>query len=108
MRPKIYVFCNSCDSVNQWHVGLAIAEDGCCLASHVSSHHGWMRHDMGLTSDWKHDSYRAHYPDRFLEPNAGVFIEGYELVFVEENIQEHPGIMAAYALNQKFEEKVEA
>lgn len=48
----------------------ARTEDGELLASHVSSCEGWACHDIGLTSDWKHDTYRARYPD------------GYELVEV--------------------------
>lgn len=49
-------------------VGYAMAEDGNVLCSHLSSSQGFCRHDMGLTSNWKHNYYKEHYPD------------GYELV----------------------------
>lgn len=40
----------------------ARTENGDLLASHISSNESWARHDIGLTSDWKHDAYRARYP----------------------------------------------
>lgn len=83
---KIYVFINSGRGTD-WIVGMAMAEDGTCLAGHVSSHEQWFRHDMGLTSDWKHDHYKEHCPD------------GYELIEVEDP-RNHEGIQAAYKLNQ--------
>lgn len=41
------------------------------LANHFSSGKNWCKHDMGITSDWKHDIYDAAYPD------------GYELVWLD-------------------------
>ena len=38
-------------------IGYALAEDGECITSHLSSGVNWSKHDMGLTSDWKHDLY---------------------------------------------------
>lgn len=83
---KIYVFINSGKGTD-WIVGMAMAEDGTFIASHVSSHYQWFRHDMGLTSDWKHEHYKKQYPD------------GYELVEVEDP-RNHEGLQAAYKLNQ--------
>ncbi len=37
--------------------GYALAEDGDYLCSHLSSGLSWSKHDMGLTSNWKHDIY---------------------------------------------------
>ena len=73
---------------------MAICEDGYCLAVHVSSIEGWAKHDIGLTSDWKHEIYREHCPD------------GYELEWVDKP-KEHTGLMAAYELNQKLKEAVQ-
>ena len=82
--PKIFVFCNGCQA-EDWHVAQALAEDGHFLAAHICSDHGWIPHDMGITSDWKHDSYQVHYP------------EGYELVLVAKTeVKTHEGIKAAY------------
>ncbi len=53
-KPKIFVFCNGCS--DGWHNFLALSEDGKGLAGHVCSHHGWAQHDMGFTSDWKHEN----------------------------------------------------
>ncbi len=86
--PKIYVFINSGNGTD-WIIGCAIAEDGHCLAGHCSSHYEWFKHDMGLTSNWKHDQYKAHYPD------------GYELVEVD-NLKNHEGLAAACVLNQQL------
>ena len=86
VKPRVFLFINS--SAPEWYVGMALAEDGCFLASHVSSSPAWARHDMGLTSDWKHTAYKAHYPD------------GYEVEWVDD-VRGHAGLMAAYALNQQ-------
>lgn len=94
-KPKIYVWCNSCS--HQWHSGIAMAEDGRVLAGHMSSNHSFQRHDMGVErSDWKHDKYNAHYPD------------GWELVYVEDDIMQHEGIASAVELNKALGEAAEA
>jgi hypothetical protein len=87
MKPKIFCWINEGEGTD-WQVVMAVAEDGCFLASHVSSSETWARHDIGLTSDWKHDRYQEHYPD------------GYELEWVE-NAKTHEGLQAAYVLNQQ-------
>lgn len=82
-KPQIFIFCNGCS--HEWHNATAISEDGHFLAGHICSDHAWIPHDMGITSDWKHDAYKAKYPD------------GYELVMVpKEEIKTHAGITAAY------------
>jgi hypothetical protein len=68
---------------------MAMAEDGHVLAGHCSSHELWAKHDIGLTSDWKHEQYKAHYPD------------GYEVEWVDRPF-DHEGLMAAYAKNQEI------
>ena len=89
--PIIFVWCNNCSP--GWHGVQAMAEDGTGLAGHICSHHGFIPHDMGFDPDgWKRDLYAAHYPN------------GYHLLFVEDP-RNHPGLMAAYALNQKMAEK---
>ncbi len=50
--------------------GVAVAEDGATLTGHLSSNENWFMHDMGITGTWKHDQYKAHYPN------------GYELIYV--------------------------
>lgn len=83
-KPKIFVFVNGREGTD-WQMGEALAEDGHFIASHVSSSRGFFRHDMGLTGDWQHDKYAAHYP------------EGYELVEVPEGgAKTHAGLIAAY------------
>lgn len=84
---KIFVFINAGEGTD-WIEGMAMCEDGTCLASHVSSHEFWFKHDMGLTSDWKHEFYSAHCPN------------GYELIHVED-VLNHAELMAAYRLNQE-------
>lgn len=96
-KGKIFCWINSGKGTD-WNVVIAMAEDGTSLASHVSSSEPWAKHDIGITSDWKHEKYRDHYPD------------GFELVWVEGDPREHEGLMAAYALNQANapKEEVEA
>lgn len=94
---KIYLYCValgtgsgrvSGSSVGGDVMGYALAEDGVCLASHLSSDKYFSMHDMGLHSDWKHDKYREHYPD------------GFELEWVEEsNLDSHKGWKEAFRLN---------
>ena len=68
----------------------ALSEDGWGLGSHVSSSESFAKHDIGLTSDWHHDTYRAHYPD------------GYEVEWVDDP-KNHEGVERAYALNQALD-----
>lgn len=67
---KIYIICerlgtgsgNVRDSIPGGDVvGYAFAEDGTVLASHLSSSQAFCRHDMGLTSRWKHEAYQQKY-----------------------------------------------
>ena len=87
--PKIFLYCYPAQGWGAHDViGYALAEDGAGLASHLSSNKSFSQHDMGLTSDWKHESYKKHYP------------EGFELEWVDDP-DNHPGVAAAYALNQQ-------
>lgn len=94
--PKIFIFVSGVmkDSYGCEHdvLGTAIAEDGTALASHLSSSIGFLKHDMGYKgSDWKHDLYKAHYPD------------GYELEWVDDP-EKHEGLQKAFENNKKLEE----
>lgn len=91
-KPKIYVLCNGC--APNWHDGIAMAEDGHVLAGHASSSHDWLQHDMGLTSERKHEAYRKYYPD------------GWELEWVEAP-RAHAGLLSAYEKNQALRRKAE-
>lgn len=71
--------------------GCALGEDGQGLATHLSSNIDWSKHDMGLTSDWKHDHYAKVYP------------EGYELVWIDNPDQDERW-QKALELNQKRKE----
>ena len=63
-KPIIYIFVNRIYS-NGDVIGCAIAEDGTPLAGHLSSNEDFLKHGMGLTSSWKHDKYKVHYPDGY-------------------------------------------
>jgi hypothetical protein len=83
----IYVFCAQMGRED--FAGYALAEDGECIAGHISSSVEWSRHDMGLTSTKKHDAYRAKYPG------------GYELEWIDEaDLRKHAGYQGALALNK--------
>jgi hypothetical protein len=87
-EPKIYVFLTG-----RWErtgdvMSAALAEDGTGLGGHLSSSESWAKHDMGVTSNRKHEGYREHYP------------HGYEVVWLD-NPEADAGWQAAHALNQR-------
>jgi hypothetical protein len=87
---KIYCFINS---QMEWGdvVVVALAEDGECVGSHISSNESWAMHDIGINSDWKHEEYRKHYPD------------GYELIWLErEELDTNEGLQRALKLNSEL------
>lgn len=91
--PRIFVFCQSCS--HEWHHFMAVAEDGTVLAEHICSQHGFASHDMGIDEDgWKRDLYAAHYPDGFVVEMVG-------------SPKTHPGLQAAYALNQQMRKEAQ-
>jgi len=93
---KIYLACFEGGMRSGDVIGHALCEDGTGLASHLSSSEGFSKHDMGLTSDWKHDTYKEHCPD------------GFELEWVDDP-ENHEGWMAALKLNKaKSEDKAKA
>lgn len=61
---------------------VGLSEDGVVLAGHCSSHVAWAKHDIGVTSDWKHENYREAYPN------------GFEVIWVDDP-QSHPECKAA-------------
>jgi len=91
---KIFCFVNSGKGTDCQAV-MALCADGVFLASHISSSEGFARHDIGITSDWKHDTYKKHCP------------EGFDLEWVDDPLN-HPELMAAYELNQKLGKEAKA
>ena len=91
MLPTIYGFNNG--GSPGWYSGCLIAEDGEGLGGHVCSHEGYMRYDLGILEGSRpdrHEGFQKHYPD------------GYRMDFVPaEDVLAHPGLEAAYQLNQK-------
>lgn len=81
---KIYLCCSG---EPPYVTAYAMAEDGEVIAGHVSTNADFAKFDMGLTSNRKHDTYKACYPD------------GYELEWIDD-VKEHPGYRAALALNK--------
>lgn len=93
---KIYLACLGGGLRQGDVIGYALAEDGTALASHLSSTVDFSKHDLGLTSDWKHDTYAKHCP------------EGFELEWVD-NPKDHEGWLAAIKLNKaKSDEELKA
>ena len=87
---KIYLYCVDGGMREGDVIGYALGEDGHGLASHLSSDEGWSKHDMGLTSNWKHDHYAEVYPG------------GYELEWVDNHdLDNHEGFKKALELNHK-------
>jgi len=88
-KPKIYCFVHA-DNGRDWYDIVGIAEDGHVLSGHISSSVMWAKHDIGITSDWKHEQYKEHYPD------------GYELIWVDD-YKEIP--KEVFELNKKLGER---
>lgn len=85
---KIYLFCLPC-SWGPDVIGYAVTQDGRGLANHLCSSVDWAKHDMGLTSGWKHDLYAAAVP------------EGFRLEWVDD-VDRHPGLQEALRLNREL------
>jgi len=83
---KIFCFINGGYS-DCWEA-IAIGENGRIVGNHVCSNEGWAKHDLGVTSDSKHDNYNEAYPN------------GWELIWVDDP-KNHSGLQAAYKLNQQ-------
>ena len=90
--PKIFCFSNVLGGGDG--IAYAMAEDGHVLGSHWCNSEGFVPGDLGVTEGSRpdrHEGYREHYPD------------GYEMEFVRStSVQSHPGLVAAFALNQKM------
>ena len=85
--PKIYLVAFASNAIGPGFHGYALAEDGAGLCGHYSSTIDFAKHDLGLTSDWKHEYYQEHYP------------EGYELEWVDDP-DNHTGWRMAFRRNQ--------
>jgi hypothetical protein len=90
-KPKIYLTAIPGGIGDGDYIGQALAEDGTGICRHLSSSLEFAKHDMGLTSDWKHEHYKKYYPD------------GYELEWVDKPA-EHEGWQAALKLNKAKQE----
>jgi len=63
MSEKIIVYAIEGAGIGGDWLGCAFIEGKGCLCSHSCSSEGWVLHDMGITSDWKHNVYDKHCPD---------------------------------------------
>lgn len=87
-KHKIYCFNNG--GSPGWMNAVAIADDGNCLAQHICSSEGFMAHDLGITSNWKHDNYNKHFGQG-----------NWELEWVGDPVT-HAGLNAAIELNSRL------
>lgn len=86
MSAVIFCFVNSGKGTD-WQFVVAMDDAGVVLAEHLSSSDSWAKHDIGLTSDWKHERYREAHPD------------GYTLEWVDSP-SDHVGLGLACERNQ--------
>jgi hypothetical protein len=89
MTPKIYAFINS-QLEDGSAMANALAEDGTLLVQAIASSVGEALFKVGVGSDWYSDVYADHYPN------------GYEIEHVSAPLQDHAGLMAAYAKHCAF------
>lgn len=92
-KHTIYIFNNG--GSPGWYHAVALADDGHSLTSHICSGEGFMSHDMGITSNWKHEVYNKH------------FGEGNWTLEWVSNPETHTGLLAACALNKTLGEEAE-
>ncbi len=85
---KIYAFVRGRLSSGDLCV-TALAENGICLASHISSSVAFAQQDIGVTSTRKHEVYRKFFP------------KGFEMIWVDDP-GNHPGVQAALELNRSL------
>lgn len=86
---KIYLTCFVAGIFSKNDViGYALCEDGHVLVSHSSSDEDYSKHDMGLTSDWHHDTYSKHCP------------EGFELIWIDDADHDENWLKAIELNNQ--------
>lgn len=92
--PVIYGFNNGGGS--GFMEAILIAESGHILGSHLCSHEGFMRGDLGIykgTRPDRHEHFKKHYPD------------GYRMDFVGySDVREHEGINRAFEANKNLPE----
>jgi hypothetical protein len=86
------IYCFNNGGREGWMHAVAIADDGHCLAQHICSHEGYMRHDLGIESEWKHENYNKHF-------GAGCW----QLEWVDDP-PNHKGLQKAFELNQALAE----
>lgn len=90
-KTTIFVFINGPFGGNDLSIA-AVCEDGHWLAGHICSAEGFIRHDMGFTSKWKHDDYNSHCGEG-----------GWELEYVRaEQIDGHERLQRAFELNKNL------
>lgn len=99
--PTIYGFNNG--GSNGWYSAVLISEDGTWMGSHVCSHEGYMRHDLGIlegTRPDRHAGFQKHYPD------------GYKMEFVSQDAFDNKteaalriGVLAELANKNEEEQK---
>ena len=89
--PVIYGFNNG--GQRNFLSAELLAQDGTHMGSHFCSSEGFMPSDLGIlegSAPDRHEEFKKHYPN------------GYRMEFVgEDAVRHHPGLLAAYALNQK-------
>jgi hypothetical protein len=84
------IFCFNNGGSPGFLSAIAIGDDGVVVAGHCCSNEYYMPHDLGITSDWKHDNYDAQYGEG-----------NWKLEWVDNiSIGTHTGLQAAFALNK--------
>lgn len=92
--PVIFGFNNG--GSDSWYSAVLIAENGACLGSHICSHEGYMRHDLGILEGSRpdrHEEFKKHYPD------------GYRMAFVSSSeVKTCEPLLLAFKLNKQLAE----
>lgn len=85
------IFCFNNGGSPGFEVAVAIGDDGQCVAQHMCSGEWYMQHDLGMTSDWKHE----HYDEAYGKGNWTL-----EWVPTEQvKAKTHAGLQEAFRLN---------
>ena len=95
MDKKHEIYCFNNGGSSQFLFALALADDGHVVAEHLCSNEFYMAHDLGITSDWKHEEYNKHFGEG-----------NWTLIWIDDPVNDER-VKSAMVLNEKLREEAE-
>ena len=95
MDKKHEIYCFNNGGSPRFLNALALADDGHVVAEHLCSNEFYMAHDLGITSDWKHEEYNKHFGEG-----------NWTLIWIDDPVNDER-VKSAMVLNEKLREEAE-